>query len=516
MFTEEERAKWRERVARWRNGEQVYDAGRIVEKSDNTSVQTQEPVQPIKRDFIAEATRKHAAEAVGPDTRSQYQREQSQSAKQYANQQYQKAKDDAKRAEGLEQMMKTVSPSTYVEAATGQDLGTAGRLITDAAAFGLPGAVKSIAGPMMQYGRKLLLSKIMKPLNKNMSSVAARFANQEWSNLKENPYTDNLFDTKGFFEKMRVFNTRQALSSIEDVPADKYSLVSGVSHFQGMPQEAEDILRYQVLPRTNYFKQKYDEIIEELKRYGYNIGSDNAFTTAGENASTAGFFDPNTKGIALKEGLVDFAAPHEFRHRMQVLFPYRNSMSIDRRSYLTHAYDDLFDDLPNLVEKSDNLYGYPNMAIEKATTNLDARRYALGNFTDDVEMSYKPLSEQNAFLNSLSDDQILEAVENANGYGRRFVHFIKNPNELFENEPLGQYMPIVPKRIEELRQRYADALFGKSTDVSSLDSHQIANIKDKIKTHYANALRNAMKYYGAASVPVTISIKNTQNELRNK
>lgn len=158
MYTEEERAKWRERVARWRNGEQVYDAGRIVEKSDNTSVQKQEPVQPIKRDFVAEATRKHAAEAFGPDTRNQYQREQSQSAKQYANQQYQKAKDDAKRAEGMEQLMKTISPSTYVEAATGQDLGIAGRLATDAAVFGLPqllkyGVAKAAASPMMQYVR---------------------------------------------------------------------------------------------------------------------------------------------------------------------------------------------------------------------------------------------------------------------------------------------------------------------------------------------------------------------------
>ena len=155
MFTEEERAKWRERVARWRNGEQVYDAGRIVEKSDNTSVQKQEPVAKIKRDFVAEATRKHAAEAVGPDTRSQYQRQQSQSAKQYANQQYQKAKDDAKRAEGMEQLMKTVSPSTYVEAATGQDLGAAGRLITDAAIFGVPGLIKrgisSIAKGVANY-----------------------------------------------------------------------------------------------------------------------------------------------------------------------------------------------------------------------------------------------------------------------------------------------------------------------------------------------------------------------------
>ena len=51
MFTEKERAKWRERVARGRNGEQVYNAGKIIEKSDNTSVQKQEPVQPIKREY---------------------------------------------------------------------------------------------------------------------------------------------------------------------------------------------------------------------------------------------------------------------------------------------------------------------------------------------------------------------------------------------------------------------------------------------------------------------------------
>lgn len=169
MFTEEEVKQWRDRVAKWKRGEQVYDAGKpIIEKTDNTTVQRQEPIQPIKRNFVAEAQRKHATEAVGPDTRSSYQQKQSQAAKQYANKQYQKAKDDARRAEGLEQMIATVSPSTYVEAATGQDLGTTGRFITDAAAFGLPGVVKSIAGPTMRYGRKFLLSQTMRQsLNKN-------------------------------------------------------------------------------------------------------------------------------------------------------------------------------------------------------------------------------------------------------------------------------------------------------------------------------------------------------------
>lgn len=158
MYTEEERAKWRERVARWRSGEQVYDAGRIVEKSDNTSVQRQEPVQPIKRNFIAEAQQKHAAEAITTDTRSSYQRQQSQKEAQKAYQQYQEQKQYEQGMKNLNAFMTMLSPSTYVEAATGKDLGTAGRLITDAAAFGLPGllkygAAKATTSPIMHYVR---------------------------------------------------------------------------------------------------------------------------------------------------------------------------------------------------------------------------------------------------------------------------------------------------------------------------------------------------------------------------
>lgn len=51
MFTEEERAKWRQLVARWKAGEKVFDAGKRIEKTDATTVQRQEPVQPIKRQY---------------------------------------------------------------------------------------------------------------------------------------------------------------------------------------------------------------------------------------------------------------------------------------------------------------------------------------------------------------------------------------------------------------------------------------------------------------------------------
>lgn len=49
MYTEEERAKWRELVARWKAGEKVFDAGKRIEKTDATTVQRQEPIYPTKR-----------------------------------------------------------------------------------------------------------------------------------------------------------------------------------------------------------------------------------------------------------------------------------------------------------------------------------------------------------------------------------------------------------------------------------------------------------------------------------
>jgi hypothetical protein len=51
MFTEEERAKWRQLVARWKAGEKVFDAGKRIEKTDATTVQKQEPIQSIKRQY---------------------------------------------------------------------------------------------------------------------------------------------------------------------------------------------------------------------------------------------------------------------------------------------------------------------------------------------------------------------------------------------------------------------------------------------------------------------------------
>ena len=77
----------------------------IVLQNDNTSIQRPMIIQPIKRDFIAEAQRKHSAEAISQDNRTSDQRKRDNKEADYKHQQYQKAKDDQKRAEGLQNLM---------------------------------------------------------------------------------------------------------------------------------------------------------------------------------------------------------------------------------------------------------------------------------------------------------------------------------------------------------------------------------------------------------------------------
>ena len=224
MYTEEERAKWRERFARWRNGEQVYDAGKIVEKSDNTSVQRQEPVQPIKRNFIAEAQRKHAAEAVSSDTRSSYQRKQSQSAKQYINQQYQKAKDDVKREEGFSNLMKMTSPSTYAEAITGKDFGTIGGLTFDIFAFGLSGLLRNAGKKaLQQVGKSTARDLLQNPNDFRMLPVNMYNPRRALPFKEELPpeatYTGKIPTRVVDYEKIRSLqNAKKTLNDIANDP----------------------------------------------------------------------------------------------------------------------------------------------------------------------------------------------------------------------------------------------------------------------------------------------------------
>lgn len=284
----------------------------------------------------------------------------------------------------------------------------------------------------------------------------------------ENPfkYRGDSQKTMDLFKKMRSIQIRGKLAQIRqqqpDLVNDQYGirdLANDVIHHEGMPEGVEDIFRYQILPRTNISKMNYDNTIGILSRYGYNTLDDYNWAKYVDD-NLAGYLDNSTYGIALREPYIRTAGPHEFRHRMQHLVPYKRSLAIDREAYLNRAYDEDFVNLPNVVDESDNLYGYPHMADEKATTNLDARNYAFANFTDDPNIGKMSVTEQNKFLDSLSDDQIIEAVANSNGYGKRYIHFLERKYDMLNNP--------------------------------------------KTNAQWANKFRNAMKYYGSFALPAAI------------
>ena len=97
------------------------------------------------------------------------------------------------------------------------------------------------------------------------------------------------------------------------------------------------------------------------------------------------------------------------------------------------------------------------MHPERVTTNRDARQYIFGNY-------FRPhsIKEQNKLIDSLSDDEIIKAVENANGYGQDYIRTLRERNQL---------------------------------------TKQIIQ-----------SMRDAMKYVGAVSIPVTVTNKINNNE----
>ena len=306
---------------------------------------------------------------------------------------------------------------------------------------------------------------------------SAADATTAMSNIVASPYkyaSDQ--SVTDLFNKMRSMQIRGKLSQIKptqptaDDPFGIRDLASDVIHHEGMPDGVEDVFRYQIFPRTEINRLDYERYLDILKQYGYNTLDDYNWAKY-VNDHTAGYLDNATNAVAIREGYEGFAGAHEFRHRMQRMLPYKRSLHIDRESYLNRAYDDDFVNLPKNVDPDDSLYGYTLMEDEKATTNLDARKYAFNNFTDDANIGKSSVIEQNKFLDSLTDDQILDAVKESNGYGKKYIKFLDDKYHIYNDL--------------------------------------------KARAKYALRFRNAMKYYGAAAIPVGFgysTIKPRQNK----
>ena len=236
------------------------------------------------------------------------------------------------------------------------------------------------------------------------------------------------------------------------------------------------------VPKTEYNKLLHDVIgrnVREFKRAGLNDAQVSGYINNARNAMDnvhigmysnsdyikggwegfGGFYDSEGNFISVNTGsplsktkVVKHEGRHLLDHKVddEILMPtsesFGNNFDSDvvlstmqkvkqnQNMILYDAYDNDFITLPNKEGFNDGLKGYSNMGREAVTTNLDSRNTLLGSKAGwDFDTTDK-------IIDKMPDAAIFEAVEKANGYGRRFIKFLRENNKL------------TPKKAQQFRE----------------------------------------------------------------
>lgn len=168
----------------------------------------------------------------------------------------------------------------------------------------------------------------------------------------------------------------------------------------------------------NLYRQK---AIDELNnvRVGHYTAEDYSKANMSESG---GFYNPDDNFISVNTESkfpVDFVEAHEGRHMLD----FKTNTMPHQDILLSDAYDNDFINIPN-TKYAGSIKGYQNMNRERITTNRDTRETLLKGFNKESRHI------QNLVIDKSSDDQIFKAVENANGYGRRYIQFLRDNNAL--------------------------------------------------------------------------------------
>lgn len=230
-----------------------------------------------------------------------------------------------------------------------------------------------------------------------------------------------------------------------------------------IPDITKQTLSNSTFPRLKeYHPELSIDDFNKLIDIYYREFPEKVFTGAGLNKEVKGIYIPETKSIAIKPGVNPHStALHEERHLLDHVIP-RNERE---NTLLTNAYGDIF---LNLSNEYPELSGY-NMEPEMVTTNIDARDVLLGT------KHQWPVHFQNLIIDRLPDEKIIESIERANGYGKRFIESLRNKNQL------------TPERIAAFREalKYVGAIapigLGAATISKEKNGGKVENNNVKIK-----------------------------------
>ena len=198
------------------------------------------------------------------------------------------------------------------------------------------------------------------------------------------------------------------------------------------------------------------EIInEELNKVKIGIYSNDDYKAA--STDFGGFYNNDENFISVNKDAykdnpkftTDYILKHEGRH----LIDYKTSMTDKTHNILNKAYDDDFLEIPK-HEDVGSLKDYKYMDREKVTTNTDARNTLFKNknitwvqdknkyaeHAKSKKLSKDMIDFQNLLLKYAQPEDIIEAVETSNGYGKKYIEYLRNNNKL------------TPEKIEQFRE----------------------------------------------------------------
>lgn len=201
------------------------------------------------------------------------------------------------------------------------------------------------------------------------------------------------------------------------------------------------------------YKDKVNEEMSKV-RIGQYSGED---YSAANYEDSGGFFNNENNFISINKDAYlkdpkftpDYVMKHEGRH----LIDHRTGMVDELNKILEEAYDKDFLDIPN-HEDAGSLKGYQYMDKERVTTNRDARDVLLSSkgkktlqnknnfmqYASKYGLSGNMVNFQNLIIKYVQPEDIVNAIENSNGYGKRYIKYLRENNKL------------TPEKIEQFRR----------------------------------------------------------------
>lgn len=292
------------------------------------------------------------------------------------------------------------------------------------------------------------------PVNKMSATISYRDPNYKTSNL---------------------FNRFFAQQKINGTEFDKYGTIANYS--RGVPEHIKSYINQNTVERAaiamrkaGYSEREIQQYIEkvnaEMDNVKYGMYSNKDYKDAGFG-DFAGFYNDDNNFISVNKESPNFTPDEVFKHEVRHLVDHRTSMTDEMYNILDDAYDKDFLEIPK-HENAGSLKDYPYMDREKVTTNLDARNalFKDKNLTwvldknsyaehtkprkprTVAELFNPPKREypedmikfQNLLIQYAKPEDIVKAVESSNGYGRRYIEYLRETGKL------------TPEKIEQFRK----------------------------------------------------------------